>query len=188
MEPPIVNIRDCPMKSNSVNSTLYLAVTIAFFVVGVAYPTAVAGEKGKMPLHVFCGTGDHLWVRERDPVDSPATINAMMQWMSKIYGINRLYWRGGQTMMWDKHLKVGKDTPLQYDWTVWKHHLYNDLKINEAAVAAAKRYGMEVFLYTGLFEFGVQPDVGIVGPYLFEDELRMEHPEWCPVDRWGERR
>jgi len=112
----------------------------------------------------------------------------MLEWMAATYGIRRLYWRGGQTMMWDRHSKVGEESPLQHDWSVWKHYLYNRLRINEAAVAAARRHGMEIFLYTGLFEFGVQPDIGIVGPYPFEDELRIEHPEWCPVDRWGERR
>jgi HEAT repeat protein len=150
---------------------------------------AAAGVKGEMPLHVFCGTGDHLWVRDREPVDSPASIDAMFEWMAKTYGIKRMYWRGGQTHIWDQSYKVGEEAPNSYDWAMgWKHHLYNDLKINEAAVAAAKRNGMEIFLYTGLFEHGVQPDVGIVAPYPFEDRLRMEHPEWCPVDRWGERR
>jgi len=141
-----------------------------------------------MRLYAFCGTGDHLWARDREPVDSPATVAAMMEWMTKTYGINRLYWRGAQSMMWDEHHKVGREKPLQYDWFLWKRHLYRDLKINEAAIAAAKRHGMEVFIYTGLFEFGVQPDIGIVGPYLFEDELRIEHPEWCPLDRWLQRR
>ncbi len=140
------------------------------------------------PLYVFCGTGDHLWGREREPVDSPAAIDAMLTWMAQTYGVTRLYWRGGQSMMWDEYMKMGKETVPQYDWTTWKHYLYRTLKINEAAVAAARRHGMETFLYTGLFEFGVQPDIGIVGPYLFEDRLRREHPEWCPQDRWGERR
>jgi len=150
--------------------------------------SASAGEKTMPPMYVFCGTGDHLCVRDREPVDSPATIGAMLEWMAKTYGISRLYWRGGQTMMWDRHCKVGRETVPQHDWAMWKRHLYRNLKINEAAVAAAKQNGMEAFLYTGLLEFGVQPDIGVVGPYLFEDELRMAHPEWCPVDRWGERR
>ena len=141
------------------------------------------------PLYVFCGTGDHLWVRDREPVDSPATIDAMLQWMADTYGISRLYWRGGQTQIWDDHYKVGPQTPLQYDWAIgWKRRLYRELKINEAAVASAHRHGMQAFLYTGLFEHGVQPDVGIVCPYLVEDHLRIEHPEWCMVDRWGQRR
>src|SRR5690606_23408398 len=45
----------------------------------------------------------------------------------------------------------------------------------------------EIFLYSGLFEHGVQPDVGIIEPYLFEDKLRIDHPEWIPTDRWGSR-
>ena len=163
-------------------------------VISAAAASALSGlpiraeDGGTAPLYVFCGTGDHLWVREREPVDSPATIEAMLEWMATTYGISRLYWRGGQTMMWDQHFKVGKETPKQYDWGAWKHHLYNNLKINEAAVAAAKRNGMEIFLYTGLLEFGVQPDIGIVCPYLLEDALRIKHPEWCPMDRWDQRR
>ncbi len=141
-----------------------------------------------IPLQVFCGTGDHLWRRQIEPVDSPATINAMLEWMAETYSISRLYWRGGQTMMWDEHFRIGQEKLLPYDWTLWKHHLYQDLKINEAAVSAAHKHKMEAFLYTGLFEFGVQPDIGVIGPYPFEDELRREHPQWCPVDRWGERR
>jgi len=163
-----------------------IAVMLATLI--VADRRTKAEDAGAMPLYVFCGTGDHLWTCDREPVDSPAAVTAMMEWLAKTYGVRRLYWRGGQSMMWDKHHKVGKEKPLQYDWFLWKRHLYNDLRINEAAIAAAKRYGMEVFLYTGLFEFGVQPDIGIVGPYLFEDELCIEHPEWRPLDRWLERR
>lgn len=91
--------------------------------------------------------------------------------------------------MWDKFYKVGKLKLHAYDWAMnWKHHLYNDIKLNEAAVTAAKRNGMEMFLYTGIFEHGVQPDVGVIAPYQFEDQLRRDHPEWCPLDRWGQRR
>ena len=148
-----------------------------------------AGRPGTDPVHVLCGTGDHLWVWEREPVDSPATVTAMVEWMARTYKVGRMYWRGGQSHLWDRHVKLGPETPLAYDWAAgWKRHLYRELRVNEAAVAAAKRFGMEIFLYTGLFELGVQPDVGVVEPYLFEDELRRMHPGWCPVDRWGERR
>ena len=140
------------------------------------------------PLQVFCGTGDHLWVWEREPVDSPAAIEAMLSWMHDTYGVSRLYWRGGQGAMWDRTMKVGSETALAYDWHLWKRHVLRDRGICRAAVRSAHARGMEIFLYTGMLEFGVQPDVGIVEPYLFEDVLRREHPEWCSVDRWGERR
>lgn len=149
-----------------------------------------AGEEiERFPLHAFCGTGDHLWVWDKEPVDSPATIDAMFEWMSQTYGIKRMYWRGAGEHIWDQSFKIGKETPLQYDWfAVWKHRLFEKKAINDAAVSAAKSRGMEIYVYTGLFDYGVQPDVGIIGPYLFEHKLRIEHPEWCSVDRWGERR
>ncbi len=141
-----------------------------------------------MPLYAFCGTGDHLWVWEREPVDSPAAVEAMFEWMARTYSIRRMYWRGGQSMMWDRYFRFGPEKPLQYDWTLWKRHLYRKVKINQAAAAAARRNGMEFFLYTGLFESGVPPDIGVIGPYLFEDRLLIAHPDWRPLDRWGERR
>jgi len=140
------------------------------------------------PLHVFCGTGDHLWAREREPVDSPATIEALVAWLHGTYGVSRLYWRGGQGDLWDRTMKVGPESVPQHDWFQWMRHLNRTQRITTAAVDATRRRGMEVFLYCGLLEFGVQPDVGIVTPYLIEDELRREHPDWCPLDRWGERR
>jgi len=141
-----------------------------------------AGEPGKMPLCVLCGTGDHRWVRDRDPVDSPETIEAMVQWMSRTYSLKRLYRRGAQMHVWDQYYQVGETLPQQHDWWRWVQRLNRDLKINEAAVASTKRHRMEVFLYTGLFERGVQPDVGMICPYPFEDKLRIEHLEWCMLD------
>ena len=140
------------------------------------------------PLYVFCGTGDHLWNPKVEPVDSPASIDAMFDWMADTYGINRMYWRGGQSGMWSHGFKSGRFHFITYDWSRWKSHLYNGVGINKAAITAARRHGMEIFMYTGLFEAGLQPDLGVVGPYQFEDRLRIEHPEWCPVDRWGTRR
>jgi len=150
-------------------------------------PASDAGIPGRQPLYAFCGVGDNLWNHEVEPVDSPDTIDAMFEWMSTTYGISRMYWR--EERIWDKSYKVGNVQLESYDWhTNWKRHLINDLQIHEAAVNAAKKHNMEIFFYFGLFEHGVQPDTGVIGPYLFEDELRINHPEWCSLDRWGERR
>ena len=148
---------------------------------------ADAGVPGRQPLYAFCGVGDHLWNHEVEPVDSPATIRAMFEWMADTYTIRRMYWR--EERLWDRGYKVGQFDLETYDWHAnWKRYLINDLKIHDVAVAAAKARGMEIFFYTGLFEHGVQPDVGVYSPYLFEDQVRIDHPDWCPLDRWGERR
>jgi len=164
-----------------------MAVSLIMAVAGASVVSA-DGPDGR-PLHVFCGTGDNLWNPHVEPLDSPESVDAMFEWMAETYGASRIYWRGSQGHIWDRHYQVGDAKPLQYDWANgWKHHLYREVKLNEAAVSAAHAHGMEFFAYSGLFEYGVQPDVGIICPYPFEDRLRIEHPEWCPVDRWGERR
>jgi len=142
----------------------------------------------RQPLYVYCGPGDQQWVRNREPVDSAATIDAMFEWMAATYGVKRMYWRGEQDRMWLRYYKCGDARPQTYDfWTRWLQYLNEDVRTNDLAVAAARRNGMEIYIMEGLFEHGPQAEVGIIAPYLFEDRLRIEHPEWCPVDRWGER-
>jgi hypothetical protein len=141
--------------------------------------------------YTYLSLGDARFAAGWQPADSPATIDAMFDWVAGTYHSQRMFWREEQS--WRRHFQVGEASPAQgpliYDYTTrWAAHLDDDLRCNEVAVAAAKRHGMQIFLYTGLFDHGPQPDVGVLCPYLFEDRLRLEHPEWCPVDRWGERR
>jgi len=169
------------------NHDLLAASLIVLLAVTLAVYASDAGVPGKQPVYAFCGVGDNLWNYEVEPVDSTATIEAMFEWMADTYKIRRMYWREEQ--IWDKLCKIGRVHLETYDWHVnWKSYLINEVKIHQTAVAAAHKNNMEIFFYFGLFEHGVQPDVGVICPYLFEDTLRIEHPEWCPLDRWGERR
>lgn len=169
--------------------------TLLFLAAGTQLPLNAASNPSKSAdaanipnLQVYCGTGDNLWNHKVEPVDSPAAIEAMLEWMAKTYGVSRLYWRGAQEELWKKYFREGEYDPLIAGYMKWTSHLYKDLGLTAAAVKAAKKNGMEVFMYTGLLEFGVQPDVGVIHPHLFEDTLRVENPQWCPLDRWGQRR
>lgn len=139
-------------------------------------------------LYAFCGTGDHLWSTDKEPIDSKATVEAMIEWMSETYDIKRLYWRGGQEDIWLKNFKFGSESVQHYDYKQYSERVYGQDSISSVAINAAKKHGMEIFLYTALYEAGVQPDVGVISPYLFEDSIRIKHPEWTSVDRWGQRR
>jgi hypothetical protein len=45
---------------------------------------------------------------------------------------------------------------------------------------------MELWMAYGLFDNGSGPDVGFTGfPYAAEDKIRVEHPEWAPVNKYG---
>lgn len=142
-------------------------------------------------LYAYCSTGDNQWVSEWLPVDSAATIDAMFEWLRDTYGIQRMYWRGEQERIWLENHLIRRENPLYHDWwTNWAGHLTRNVQTNQLAIRAARRQGMEIYALTGIFEYGAQGDVGGCAyfPYATEDRLRVEHPEWCPVDRWGERR
>ncbi|MDF2725534.1 MAG: lyase domain protein repeat-containing protein, partial [Paenibacillus sp.] len=138
-------------------------------------------------MYVYCSNGDHLITRKKEPVDSPAAVEAMLEWMSSSYDVKRMYWRGAGEQLWDMSMKYGKETANIYDWVQWRRQTFQQ-GTTQAAVSAAKKFGMDIFMYTSLFDYGVQPDIGIIGPYLFEDRKRIERPDWCMIDRWGERR
>jgi HEAT repeat protein len=88
-----------------------------------------------------------------------------------------------------RHYEFRQENPLYYDGSCWLRHLNDNVKTNDLAIAAARRYGMEIYVVDGVFEHGAQGDAGACSmfPYAFEDRLRREHPEYIPVDRWGER-
>jgi len=53
-------------------------------------------------------------------------------------------------------------------------------------VKAAHKRGMEIWMAYGLFDNGSGPDVGFGGfPYAAEDKIRIKHPEWIPVNKYG---
>lgn len=153
---------------------------------------AVAQPPPRHPrLYAYCSTGDNQWVSEWLPVDSRATIEAMFEWLRDTYGVQRMYSRGEQDRIWLENHLIRRENPLYHDWwTNWVGHLTRDVQTDKLAIRAARHQGMEIYAITGVFEYGAQGDVGGCAyfPYATEDRLRLEHPEWCPVDRWGERR
>ena len=142
-------------------------------------------------LYAYASTGDNQWVSDWPPIDSPATVEALFDWLAGTYGAKRIYWRGEQDRMWLEHYVFRPESPLYHEWwTEWVKSLTDEVGTDERAVAEAHRRGMEIYIFDGLFEHGAPGDLGgcAVFPYVAEDRLRVEHPEWCPIDRWGERR
>ena len=144
---------------------------------------ADAGELASVSLD--CSVGDSLFITSVEPVDSPAAIDAMLDYTSSTYGIRRLYWRGigdlSRNMRADRTL-----SPTCSDWLAWLRHLDRACALDAAAVRLAHAHGMEAFCQCGLFELGIQPDAR--AGYRFEFDIRRYHPEWIATDRWGERR
>ncbi|MFH1008473.1 MAG: HEAT repeat domain-containing protein [Candidatus Latescibacterota bacterium] len=141
------------------------------------------------PFHVYITVGDYQWNMDGFPMDSAESIDALFEWMAKTYDVNRVYWRGEQDRIWLQNYVSRRENPFYCNIWDWLRHLNETVKTNDLALAAAHRHGVEIYAVEGLFEHTAQGDTGGVGffPYPNEDRLRIEHPEWVPVDRWGER-
>jgi len=103
------------------------------------------------------------------------------------YHTARVWWRGGQDEVWGNQFVLREQNRYYWRiWEWWRDLQYRVVKCNQLAVKAAHARGMELWMAYGLFDNGSGPDVGFTGfPYAAEDKIRVEHPEWAPVNKYG---
>jgi hypothetical protein len=101
--------------------------------------------------------------------------------------VSRVWWRGGQDEIWGNQFVIRPENRLYariWDW--WRNLQYRKVGTNRISVGAAHARGLEIWMAYGLFDNGSGPDVGFGGfPYAAEDRLRVEHPDWAPLNRFG---
>lgn len=121
------------------------------------------------------------------PLDSKASIESAFDVMHRLYDVKRVWWRGGQDEVWGKQFEIrGQSRRYERLWTWWMDNQYRVVNTNAIAVKAGHDRGMEVWMAYGLFDNGSPADVGFGGfPYAAEDKLRIEHPEWAPINKYG---
>ena len=147
----------------------------------------VAGPEDGNPRTVYFSTGDSQDALTMPVLDSATTVEATFDALRQRYRVSRIWWRGGQDEVWGKQFFIRKENRIFWRlWEWWKDCQYRRANLNRVAVEAAHKRGMEIWLTHGLFDNGSQADVGYAGfPYAAEDRLRIDHPEWAPVNRWG---
>jgi HEAT repeat protein len=175
--------------SSSTPSQCPLALPILLALALIALGCAKSVAQPPPPkLYVYSSVGDNQWVSDWAPLDSKASIDGLFEYLAQAHGAKRMYWRWVGDRM--QNFRTRRENVLYWDfWENWVRHLYEQVGTDDLAVAAAKRNGMEIYIFDGIFEHAAQGDAGGCGmfPYESEDNLRIEHPEWRPVDRWGER-
>ena len=151
-------------------------------------PPAPPGENAA----VYFSNGDNELFFNAPPIDSPAAIDEVLDLLDRAYGIKRIYWRAPQI---DQILYRGVpryESAHHGPWMEWLDYLFTDLGTGDYMMQAARERGMEVWGVASLFDHGAQayieyPNKGM-GPFPTENRIRIEHPEWVPVDRAGIRR
>lgn len=158
----------------------------AAFLFTVALRPARAEPADGCPRTAYFTTGDYQDLLLL-PLDSRASIEAAFAAIRGSYQVSRVWWRGGQDEVWGKEFVIRPENRhfgLIWDW--WRDLAYRRVGTNRLAVEAAHGLGMEIWMAYGLLDNGSPPDVGYSGfPYAAEDRLRVEHPEWTPVNRFG---
>lgn len=149
-------------------------------------PLSAGADAERHPRTIYFTTGDHQDLLGL-PLDSKATIEATFETIRQRYHVTRVWWRGGQDEVWGKEFLLRKENRMfARIWQWWKDLAYEKVGTNRIAVRAARDRGMQIWMAYGLFDNGSQADAGYVGfPYAIEDRLRVKHPEWAPLNRFG---
>lgn len=146
-----------------------------------------AGAESPAPkLGCYISTGDNHWLGESLPVDSRASIEASFDLLAGL-GVRRVYWRGLEEATWVDTMRVREENCRYASAFHWFAQLYREVHPDRLAVEAAHRRGMEIWGVGTLVDWGGAADAPNFGdfPDGFESRLRLEHPEWVPVDRSG---
>ena len=139
----------------------------------------------------YVSTGDNDWLWTSPPVNSQAGVEALLESLDKVFGVDRIYWRGTHAEWALDHMVARPESLQANQFWEWERHLVKEKGQTEWAIKAARKRGMEIWGMNPLFDHGAQArsDCAKIGtPSPVELKLRVEHPEYVPVDRYGIRR
>lgn len=140
-------------------------------------------------VDVYVSTGDNHYLGSSLPIDSPASIEASFDLFREVNHARRIYWRGLEASCWLATMQARPENPRYFSFFEWLRELYATVNPDLLAVKAARSRGMEIWGMGSLFDWGSSMDTPGFNdyPFAFESSLRLEHPEWAPVNRQGTR-
>lgn len=141
-------------------------------------------------MDVYVSTGDNHFLGSSLPIDSPASIEASFDLFKNVTHARRIYWRGLEEACWIATMHARPENCRYYSLWQWMQQLYRDVKPDVLAVKAAHARGMEIWGVGSLWDWGSPADTPGFNdyPFTFESKLKLEHPEWTPIDKHGARR
>ncbi len=169
-----------------ISATLRSAIRAAALGMVVLTAEASHGQMG-----YYFSTGDNQQIGRHMPVDSEASIAALFDLIKDVYGVDRVYWRGLQASQIADSLVRPEAAYTAYHFQ-WQNELMDgSYDLNKVAVQLAHDRGMEIWGEAALYDWGYEGNhaSNLYGwPGIVESNLRLNNPEWVPVDRFGVRR
>ena len=141
-------------------------------------------------MDVYVSTGDNHFLGSSLPIDSQASIEATFDLFKNVNHARRIYWRGLEEACWVSTMHARPENPRYYSLWTWMRWLYANVKPDPIAVKAAHARHMEIWGMGSLWDWGSPADTPTFNdyPFQYESKLKLEHPEWAPVDKHGARR
>jgi hypothetical protein len=160
-----------------------------YLLAALLVPCAVSAAEPRQ-LDVYVSTGDNHFLGSSLPIDSPASIEATFDLFRDFQHARRIYWRGLEEATWIATMHARPENPRYYSLWEWMQELYKTVQPDQLAVKAAHARGMEIWGVGTMFDWGAPADTPTFGdyPFPFESKLKLAHPEWAPVDKYGSRR
>jgi HEAT repeat protein len=172
---------------------LYFSLCAALCVVLFCTSELIAADTAGVTAYV--STGDNQWVLWL-PMDSKASIDTAIDTAARDFHVTRLWWRGGGdeanlTTSRSEGLNILLRPSNHFFWAMfqWTKECLEQRGTNRAAIAAARRHGMSIYSIWGIYDFESAADAGgcIQYPNMGEDAIRVKHPEWIPINKYGTR-
>ncbi len=140
-------------------------------------------------IDVYVSTGDNHFLGSSLPIDSPASIEATFDLFRDVQHARRIYWRGHEASCWLRTMHARPENPRSHSFWTWLNELYESVHPDQLAVKAAHDRGMEIWGMGTLWDWGSPADTPAFTdyPFCYETKLKLEHPEWAPVDKHGVR-
>ncbi|MBT3376261.1 MAG: hypothetical protein HN742_23685 [Lentisphaerae bacterium] len=143
-------------------------------------------------LTCYVSSGDHHNLHYAAPVDSPQSVAEYFELVRKVYGAQRIYWRGMQANLMHSHSVTRPENFYIGDYAEMEHDIWHaDGLTDKSVVEEAHRQGLEIWgfgLGMDLGWFPVDDAAKGYGPSFWQWKLLAAHPEWAPIDRYGIRR
>jgi HEAT repeat protein len=136
----------------------------------------------------YLSTGDNFYVGSWLPLETPAAIDASFNMLKDVFNTRRIYWRGMEDQLL-KETVPRPETVVVQKYLDHVENLIDNRSINDYAIQAAHARGMEIWGQTALYGWGSAADDGVYGfPGSYEHPIRVNNPEWIPVDKYGVRK
>lgn len=174
-----------------------MLLTLCAFVLGTACLTrpADAGvpndERPDEPIvDVYISTGDNHFLGASLAIDSEPALIDTFDFFKEALNVRRVYWRGLQELTTLATLHKREEN-FRYATAVdWFEHLLVEKNLEPLAAKLAHERGLEFWGVGTLGDWGCRPDTPGFNdfPWFWESTLRLEHPEWVPVDKYGYRK